>query len=93
MATDPATFFIRINLPDGGFQLEEDICLDNGKTKERLLTKMEKTWEVVLQISRYPLASSKNWIVANEKEILNWYLSSVSRRTICLTKELEVVPI
>jgi hypothetical protein len=68
--------------------------LDNDKTKERLLmlTKMEeKKWNVVLQISRYPLASTKEWIDENEKEILNWECGA--DKTICLIGELKVVAI
>jgi hypothetical protein len=78
MAADPVTFFIRINLRKS-FQPQEDICLDNGKTKERLATKMKDVkmvspnlgeWqELVLLISRYPLASIKKWIVENEKKV------------------------
>jgi hypothetical protein len=81
MATNPVTFFIRINLSEH-FQLQEDICLDNDKTNERLLIKTkvvnvpdfddDNLKEVVLLISRSPLASTKKWILANEKEILNW---------------------
>jgi hypothetical protein len=66
--------------------------LDNDKTKERLLTKMEEEkWEVVLQISRYPLAATKKWIEENEKEVMD--LNSVCRTTILLTEVLKVVPI
>jgi hypothetical protein len=87
MATDPVTFYIRIFLPKA-FPPQEDICLDNGKTKERLLIKMEevdpnlkKHVNPVVQISRYPLASTKKWSLGkNEK-------------TIYLTKELKVVAI
>jgi hypothetical protein len=91
MATDPATFFIQITLPKA-FQPQEDICLDNGKTKERLLTKMEEEkWKVVLLISRYPLASTKKWIVENEKEVLNWKVGA--DKTIYFSDELRVVAI
>jgi hypothetical protein len=90
MATDPVSFFIRINFPKA-FQLQEDICLDNGKTNERLLIKMGKKWEVVLQISRYPLASTKKWIEENEKEVLNWEFGA--DKTIYLSGELRVVAI
>jgi hypothetical protein len=41
MATHPIPFFIRINLPKA-FQHQGDICLNNGKTSERLVTKMEE---------------------------------------------------
>jgi hypothetical protein len=97
MATNPVSFFIRIDLPKA-FQQLEDICLDNGKTKERLLTKMDEVevqdddWEVVvLLISRYPLASTKKWIEENEKEVLDWEFST--DKTIHLSDELKVVPI
>jgi hypothetical protein len=84
------------------FQLQEDILLDNGKTKERLLTKIEEVdvsdwnWddtfkEVVLQISRYPLASTKKWIEENKKEVSTWDFTTT--RTIRLSKELKVVAI
>jgi hypothetical protein len=43
MATDPVTFIIRIRVPKP-FQPQEDISLENDKTKERLLTKMEKAY-------------------------------------------------
>jgi hypothetical protein len=103
MATDPVTFFLRINLPKA-FQPLEAICLDNGKTKERLLAKMEKAktwerreedhcdWESVLLISRYPLASTKQWIVENEKEVLNWYFANTDR-AIFLIEGMKVVAI
>jgi hypothetical protein len=98
MATNPATFFICINLPED-FQLQEAICLNNGKTKERLLTKMEvvkvnmpeNRWEeVYLLISRYPQASTKKWIVDNEKEILDWDFSKDNDRKIYLTDKLKI---
>jgi hypothetical protein len=77
MATDPVTFFIRIDLPKT-FQPQEAICLDNGKTNERLVTEMEKANpngdKCVLLISRYPLASKKNLIV-NRKEVYQENLS------------------
>jgi hypothetical protein len=97
MAADPICFFIRINLPKA-FQPQENICLDNGKTKERFLTKMEvvnvpeQREYVVLLISRYPLASTKKWIVENEKELLNLEFNAVENdRTIYLVKELKVI--
>jgi hypothetical protein len=35
--------------------------------------RIENDWEeVVLLISRYSLASTKKWIVENEKEVRNW---------------------
>jgi hypothetical protein len=63
--------------------------LDNGKTKERLLTKMEEADpnlerdKILLLISRYPLASQKKWIVGKR----------ICQKRICLSKELKVVPI
>jgi hypothetical protein len=94
MATDPVTFFIRINMPKA-FPPLDNICLDNGKTKDRLLTKMEKAkvqdkdWEeVVLLISRYPLASAKKWIEEKEKEVLAWD-SNAQNGIIYLSEELE----
>jgi hypothetical protein len=82
--TDPVTFVIRIFLRKT-FQPPDGICMDNDKTKERLLTKMEEVDPnfTVLQILRYPLAlaSTKKWIVG------------VYGKTICLTKELKVVAI
>jgi hypothetical protein len=94
IATDPVSFFIRILLPKN-FQPQKDICLNNGKTKEILLTKMEEgkvlSWEVFLLISRYPQASSKKWIEENEKEVLNWEF--VGDETIYLCKDLKVVGI
>jgi hypothetical protein len=96
MATDPATFFIRIRLPKD-FQLPENICLDNDKTNERLLTKTEvipvpeckALKKVVLLISRYPLASTKKWIVANEKDVYNWnFYCTNTNRKICLPEKL-----
>jgi hypothetical protein len=95
MATDPATFFIRITLPEN-FQPQEVISLDNDKTKERLVIKMEKAyleeWEIL--ISRYPQESTKKWIVENEIEVLNWEFSATKNgRTIYLSQELKVVAI
>jgi hypothetical protein len=82
MATDPVTFYIRIFLPKT-FQPPEGICLENDKTKERLLTKMEETDPnfKVLQILRYPFASTKKWIVG------------IEGMTIYLKNELKVVAI
>jgi hypothetical protein len=100
MATHPATFFIRIDLAES-FQPHKDICLDNDKTEEKLLTKTEvidlPDWdddlkEVLLLISRYPRASTKKWIMANEKEVFNWDYGN-NDRTISLSEGLEVVPI
>jgi hypothetical protein len=49
-------------------------------------------WEIL--ISRYPLESTKKWIVENEIEILNWEFSAKKNgRTIYLSQELKVVPI
>jgi hypothetical protein len=97
LATNPATIFIRIRLSNS-FQLQEAICLDNDKTKERFVTKMEETgpkmekWgDVFLLISRYPLASTKKWIEENEKEVLAWEVSEVDDRKISLTDELQIV--
>jgi hypothetical protein len=86
MATDPATFLIRIDLPKA-FQPQENICLINDKTRERLMTKMEETdlkeWETfVLLISRHPLASTKIWM---DKEY--------SGKWIYLSNDLKFVPI
>jgi hypothetical protein len=89
MATDPASFFIQINLPKA-FQPQDGICLENGKTKERLLTEMEeagpelqKLGKIPMMITRYPLASTKKLIVSEE----------IYEKKIYLTKELEVVAI
>jgi hypothetical protein len=87
MATDPVTFSILILLPKA-FQLQEDICLENDKTKERLLTEMKETdlgeWDGVgLLISRCSLGSTDNLILGQE----------IHQKTICLTEELKVVPI
>jgi hypothetical protein len=96
MAKHPVTFFIRINLPKA-YQPQEDICLVNDKTKERLQTKMEPIpddWEeVYLLISRYPLASTKKWIEENEKEVLVYDLNEDKDRRIYLTEELKIVAI
>jgi hypothetical protein len=87
MATDPATFLIRIIFLTA-FQLKEDICLINEKTRERLMTKMVKAnlekWETfVLLISRHPLASKNIWNVGKE----------YNEKIINLSKELKVVPV
>jgi type II secretory pathway component PulF len=88
MATEPVNFLIRIVLPKA-FQLQEAICLDNGKTNERFQTEMEEAdpdleeWEeVVLQVSRYPHAE-KNLIVGKE----------IGEKTIILSDELKIVAI
>jgi hypothetical protein len=94
MATHPATFLICIFLPKA-FRPQEDLCLDNDKTKERLLTKMEESdfveWKVVLLISRYPQASTKKWIEENEKDVLILNLNETRR--IYLSDNLEVAAI
>jgi hypothetical protein len=87
MATNPATFLIRIVLPKA-FQPLAAICLDNDKTKERFQTKMEKAdpnWDkLVLLISRYSLASKKKWIVFGKE----YY-----EKTIYFCNDLKFVPI
>jgi hypothetical protein len=95
MATEPLSYFIRIRLPKA-FQPLEDICLDNEKTKERLVIEKvqeEECEEVVLLISCYPLASTKKWIEENEKEVLNLINYARSGKTIYLSDELKFVPI
>jgi hypothetical protein len=85
MATDPVTFLIQIILPKA-FQPQEAICLDNGKTKERLLIEIEEATNMekwLLQVSRFPLASPKKWNVGNE----------IYQRKMYLTKELKFVAI
>jgi hypothetical protein len=86
MATDPINFSIQIILPKA-FQLQEGICLDNGKTKERFQTQLKNnpSWDkLVLLISRYLLASNmKKWIAVKE----------IYEKKIYLTKELKVVAI
>jgi hypothetical protein len=88
MATDSISFLIRIVLPEA-FQPLEAICLDNGKSKDRLLTKMEKTDpklekdKIILHISRHPLAATKKWIVGKQ----------YFEKRISLCKELKIVAI
>jgi hypothetical protein len=60
-------------LPKAFQYQEKDICLDNGKTKERLLIKMymadpnlEKRGKIALLISRHPLTSTKALIGGEE---------------------------
>jgi hypothetical protein len=71
--------------------------LDNDKTKERLVTKTEEVdpklekWELL--IARFPLVSTKKWIVENEKEVLNWDFCGKNGRKIYLSNELKVVAI
>jgi hypothetical protein len=91
MATDPVTFFIRIILPKAFQPAEGGICLVNGKTKERLLTKMEKADPILekiekieLLVSRYPLASAGKEFIVGE---------GMFEKTIYLTKELKGVAI
>jgi hypothetical protein len=96
MATDPVSFFIQIVLPKA-FPPQAGICVDNGKTKERLMTKMEEAkvqeeeWKVLL-ISRYPLGSTKKWIEENEKDVLAWDFRIYNEKTIYLSEESKVVP-
>jgi hypothetical protein len=87
-------------LPKASFQpKDEHIFMLCNHENERLMTKMEETktrdwneWEeVALLISRYPLGSTKQWIVENEKEILNWDFGA--EKTIYLSNELKVVAI
>jgi hypothetical protein len=89
MATNPVTFLIRIILPKAFQHIDiEDICLDNGNTKERFQTKMDKSnpklemKNLRLHISRYPLASEEKWIMGKE----------ICQKRIYLNKELKVVP-
>jgi hypothetical protein len=66
MAKHPVTFFIRV---ETCLQLLEDICLENGATNEKLL--VVKRGECVM-ISRYPMASNREWIQAHGQEIMNF---------------------
>jgi hypothetical protein len=86
MATNPATYFIRIYLPKL-LQPLEVICLDNDKTKERLLTEMIEVNPNgdVLEISRYPFASNKENLIVTKEEVF--------QKRIYLSKELKVVAI
>jgi hypothetical protein len=99
MATDPVFFVIQIFLPED-FPPQADICLDNGKTKERfLVSKVEEAkmqdneWDgIVLLISRSPLESTNKWM-GNEKEVLNMDFSAKNGMTIYFSKDLKVVAI
>jgi hypothetical protein len=100
MATDRITFFIRINLPEATFQPEEEHIFihQNDKTKEKLMTTMEKAqapdpgeWdEVVLLISRHPLGSAKAWIGEKVTEVLDCDFIGMNR-TILLDEEMKIV--
>jgi hypothetical protein len=103
MATHPIPFFIciRISCPPKTLQSQVDICLENGKTNERFMTKLGKAApdpdfyhkdeeEDVLLISRHPIAATKQWIDEMEKEVLDWNIYKMQKRTIYLKFNLEV---
>jgi hypothetical protein len=105
MATHPIPFFICIHisrLETFQFQSQVDICLKNGQTNERFMTKLGKVApdsdfydedaekEDALLISRNPIAATKQWIDEMEKEVLDWNFNKTQKRTISLDDELKV---
>jgi hypothetical protein len=105
-ATHPIPFFIciRIDCPED-FQSQVDICLKNGQTNELFMTKLGKAApdphvfydedegckeEDVLLISRHPIAATKQWIDEMEKDVLDWNIYKMQKRTIYLKGSLEV---
>jgi hypothetical protein len=101
MATHPIPFFICIRIScTEAFQSQGDICLKNGQTNERFMTKLAKAApdqdyfnedgvEDALLISRHPIAATKQWIDEMEKEVLDWKFNK-QKRTIYLYDELTV---
>jgi hypothetical protein len=69
----------------------QDYCLDNGCTNERLVIKTANAppmvfgyaagtdCKKVVQISRYSMGATKEWIEANEKEIKEWNIAKQNR--------------
>jgi hypothetical protein len=110
MATHPVFFFVRINFwlkPKGEdkskWQEGIPFDLENGKTNERLVTKVyeendddeqqtdeyrgRRNGDVILLISRYPMDADKQWMEDCEENILSWEFGGP--RMIEMGRELE----
>jgi hypothetical protein len=91
-ATCPISFFVYVRqFGADENSLWQDCCWDNACTNERLVIKRadappmvfgyaaDLDCKKVVQISRYPLGATKEWIEANEKEIKEWKLDEQNR--------------
>jgi hypothetical protein len=70
---------------------QQEICMQNGETMEKLVIKkadacataddpFKPSKQKMALISRYPSNACQNWIVANEREALNWDFKQQNRR-------------
>jgi hypothetical protein len=92
-AIRPISFFVHVRALEFGLENAywhwQDICLDNGQTNERLVVKTidphPRDLELfahrkLVLISRYPTGANKDWIEANEQEIMGWKCHEQNRR-------------
>jgi hypothetical protein len=78
--TRPVSFFIFLQSYGRGTDWQ-NICLDNGRTNERLMVKTTRTLYIqFVLIFRYPLGANQEWIEAKEQEIMGWYFRKQNRR-------------
>jgi hypothetical protein len=89
-ASRPVSFFVYVRaLVERAYVQEQDTCLDNGQTNERLTVKTtlppphiryRRFYPIHVLISRYPVGANQEWIAANEKETLDWKLCKQNRQ-------------
>jgi hypothetical protein len=90
-ATRPVSFFVYVQVSEYDRSHWQDGCWDNAHTNERLVIKTvhPPPWNMFnyaddfgrkVQISRYPIGSTKEWIEANEKEIKEWKFDEQNRQ-------------
>jgi hypothetical protein len=84
----PVSFFVYVRVRTN---VEwPNICSDNGQTKERLVVKTINPYSIypisgpthpkkLMLISRYPARANKDWIKANEQEIIKWNVYDQNR--------------
>jgi hypothetical protein len=93
-ATQPSSFVIRIVVDRGDHR--EDICMQNDKTKEKLVIKRAHSNGIkidnedrLLLISRHPLDATDEWVRQNEARALHWDFGSQMRQ-IRLNRRVEI---
>jgi hypothetical protein len=93
-ATCPVSFFVYVHVNGWGNVNWQDICLENGMTKEQLAIKtfdplptpsrdmdpFQSPAKKMVLICRYPMGANKGWIEENEQEIMEWKIVDQNRR-------------
>jgi hypothetical protein len=83
-ATRPVSFFVFVHVRFVRENVHWQDILDNGQTTERLVVKTRASRysrnEKQVMISRYPMVANKQWIEANEQEIMGLRLRKQSRQ-------------